>query len=189
MQDDSFSENWRVIGSVFGLVEQHRECDACHALFSQALEQLAMHIEARAQRWGSDNLLVSEILERTTPGGTKRRRVEQGVREAIMRKAAEKNATGPSVIAGATGIADPMLCYKWRLSDLARFRGSCLAEYKEGPRTCHSVFDAARVGKPARDWLIHLFWDPQCGLSAPLAPTALRFQPSKRQICNKTRSN
>lgn len=169
---ESYSPQWMVVRAFTELL-QFPECDCCHSLLTLYLDAVVSIIESTVGKWGTTNLLDEEFTNVLTASGVKRRRIEDVVKDAIMRKASEHNGAGPSVVASSTGLANANLCYKWRLQELAKFRGTCLVEYGTYPRTMHSCFDAARLGKPAKDWLMHVMVDPFTKCAISLAPTVL----------------
>ena len=88
------------------------------------------------------------------------------------RSASEQCALGPGGLGKVVYKLDNTTCQSLKLQFLSEKRASCLQRVgeEELTATIASCFDAARVGKPAQDLLMHLIWDMRLSCVMVAAP-------------------
>ena len=148
-----------------------RHCLACVGWLTKLSCVIAEHIDQRAEQWGNRNLLKSEgiWIEGTT--GAKRRRADAHMKyQAVM-----AGATHTSAVARQHGLANTSVALRWEEEALSQLRStSILAASASSRGVVSSCLDAARIGRPAQDFLIHLLWDHTIGATIVAPPQAPR---------------
>ena len=114
-------------------------------------------IDGRAEAWSEKNFADHPEAWEQGFSGKKRRRVDKALAQEMVddgdRTAAEA-ARQTKLIKAGTGTARGWLT-RW-LSDM---RASSLLRTKNFCSTLSSSFDAARLGRPAVDYNMHIMWD------------------------------
>ena len=110
---------------------------------------------------------------RLGPSGRKRRRVDPEVKSHVLSLGSGGGCSIGAGVAGKLKLALPSsTTVSVKLLYLSAKRAACLRLIEDNPESiaCASTFDAARVGKPAVDLLMHLIWDPRLGKTFVAAP-------------------
>lgn len=136
-----------------------RSCDALKRWTRDLAEQLAAQIDAHVANWGdfewhrsSAAVLQSRARPRRVDPHARAYVLSEGVRQGQVATVGQA-ANSMHSVDGSTAV-------KWREGEMCAYRACCMLALRSSPILC-LAFDAARVGRPAKDILVAV-------LSAPL---------------------
>ncbi len=135
------------------LFARFAHCPACVRHFSHLVSVVAAQIDDAVESWGNSDLLVSSAVWCSGGAGSKRRRADPHLKELASRAAAERKEAKASGLlsAGASTLRG------WEEERLRELLAAGHI-YFQSPHIVSSAFDAARIGHPAQDLLLHCLW-------------------------------
>ena len=155
---------WRLLTSLF----QRSHCPSAMAWLRSLIIDASRAIESRVSHWGDSDLLSCKELARDGNTAGKRKRYDQHVRELITDRP-DGNGTEVSRV---MNIAARQTVQEWEECAVVEHRCAAL-ELSNLPAKTGSVactFDAACVGRPAKDLLFHVLWIYDHGVSVVCPP-------------------
>lgn len=146
-------------------------CKACLRWARLIVDHLAMAIERNVQDWG-DFQWHRSMLNGGPP--VKRRRVDYHIRQEVVAHAVVEGRQPTAAIAARGMVGDRAQGLRWVQAEMAAYRSSGLMSFQKLPVWSLSV-DAARIGKPAREFLVGAL--SAADLHGILPPQVIRGQP------------
>jgi hypothetical protein len=143
------------LASLMVLLNCRRHCLACISWLGELIRQVAGHIDSRPEAWGDKNLLKSDSIWMAGCSGSKRRRADPHMKYIV----ATSGASSTSELARSHGLASTQGALHWEAEALSQMRSTAILQSQICTQTVSSCLDAARVGRPAEDYLLHLMWD------------------------------
>ena len=160
--------------SVWRLLSSLAKATHCHALqlhFGRLASVLADAIDGNVQSWGRQDLARQEGVDMMGLSGRKRRRTDPHVR-ALAGCAAAGSADASRLRAlGATQGEQLARAHERNLCEMQAANHLTFAR----PGVMASAFDAARIGMPSVDMMLHLVWCSATQRLACLPPAAPPF--------------
>ncbi len=159
----------RAVDALTSLLAEYAHCPACTGHFSQLVTQIAACTDSSVESWGNAELLVASSAWLPGVAGTKRRRADPHLKELAARAAVERKegkASGQLSAASSTvrGWDAQRICASLATGHI-HFRL---------PQVVSSAFDAARIGRPAQELLLHCLWHHADAGALILPPAASR---------------
>lgn len=135
-----------------------RSCDALKRWARDLVKQLAAQIDANVAGWGdfewhrsSSAVLQARRRPRPVDPHAKAYVLSEGVRQGQVSTIGQA-ANSMHAVDGSTAV-------KWREGEMCAYRASCMMALRSSPTLC-LAFDAARVGRPAKDMLVTVLSAP-----------------------------
>ena len=168
-----------------------RHCDATQRHLGRILQIIGAAIDRGAETWGACTLSDLHELNQLGRSGRKRRRLDPHVRmysatgEAVDASSCSAEGLRSNQFPGAASVRE------WQEQQMCAVQaGAHLLCGRES--TFCSIFDAARVGKPALDVLLHCVWLPGAAVSLvspPVVPLICSGTFRGRRLLNPTIKN
>ena len=127
-----------------------QHCKACTSWLGHIIQRTSTHIEVSRGDWGDEELLKSPDIW-VAGRANKRRRANPYMKDAAI----NRSDLAPTTIASNLKLAKVSTTQRWLIEFLAEKRTACLAMSKGFDGVLSSALDAARVGRPAQDFLAH----------------------------------
>ena len=148
-----------------------RVCPALRAHFHRILLLLGSLVDGLVQRWGDFDWHRGEAAR--LQGVARPRRADRHAQEFALSRSTELGLTATvGEAARSMASSDGSLVVKWCSRHLSAYRVSSRMSMAEA-QTLSITFDASRVGRPARDYLVILASDPRRNRHCALPPQAL----------------
>ena len=144
------------------------KCPVACQLLGRIVLSVAAEIDERVELWGDKDL--GTIGCRMGPSGVKRCRIDPSISTAILIRAGENQQSVSLAAAAAEKGLKTSTARTSLLRHLNGKRAESLLSVPEHPGSLASQYDAFRVGKPAREYLIHIGWDPELKKSLVFPP-------------------
>ena len=147
-----------------------RECPACSAWAAELLKSIAQKVDDAYAVWDVFNIGAVKDLLLVSPSG-KRRRINSGLKDVLMHDAITKTS-GESTAKHVAGLGlnvDESVARSWERAKLCERKAARWATF-EGPQSFSIAFDAARIGKPARNIIAGVIWGCKSEKGAMLTP-------------------
>ena len=158
------------LASLAVMLNDRRHCLACVSWMGELIRQVAGHIDGRPEQWGNKNLLKSDSIWMAGCSGSKRRRADPHMKYMAV----TPGASSTSEVARSHGLARTQVALRWEEEMLSQMRSTAILHSQGSTQTLSSCLDAARVGRPAEDYLIHLIWDHKLQATMVAPPQALK---------------
>jgi hypothetical protein len=132
-------------------------CGCALAVARRVSTGLADDIESHRNSWGKSDLTKESDAWLHGFSGVKRRRANPHLKQQCV---LDGDRTAPE-IARSSGLqkSNAGTAKGWVTNWLSGMRGTCLVSSDQFSGTLSSCFDAARLGRPAKDYNVHLLWD------------------------------
>ena len=144
-------------------------CDTCQAWMALLAGIIAAAIDDNVEAWGDFTWVRTEAAM-VQGCGSKRRRMDAHVKKYVVESAVKKlKASTPAAAVKQLESVPPSAAGRWVTEDMCQFRATLLLSFAE-PGTVAVAFDMARLGKPAREYMMTLASMPRKEVHAVLAP-------------------
>ena len=153
-----------------------RSCPACSAWTTSLLKCIAEKIDNKYLEWDVFNSGAVGDLLLVSPSG-KRRRINNGLKDVLMHDAITKTS-GESTAKHVAGLGlkfDESVARSWERAKLCERKAARWATF-EIPQSFSIAFDAARIGKPARNIMAGVLWGCSANKGAILTPQVIAFK-------------
>ena len=132
-----------------------RGCDACCAHSTALVDAVSSSIAAGLEMRGDNNLQTCRLALRGPTG--KRRRMDPHLQAECLRSGNQPGSSSQPRVSGA-GFSDGSQKY-WTMRHCCEYQAN--THLSLGSTVVFSAaFDGVRVGRPAREFLVHVFGDP-----------------------------
>jgi hypothetical protein len=146
-----------------------RTCGAIVAQLRAVVVEICRATDTTAHMWAELNWHRSEAAQ---CAGNKKKapRVDPHVKRFCLQGSAEKGLTTTIGQAAKTipGV-DSAMAVKWREAAMAAYRTSCLMTFSQS-QTLSIAFDGARLGRPAKEFLVTFLSDTRRNLHCAIPP-------------------
>jgi hypothetical protein len=130
-------------------------CEACKCWCRSVIATLADAAEANVEQWQVPwSSCGTEVMQ----GHAKRRRVDHHLKQHVLQTASHSAPTVTTAAREVEGV-DSAQALRWVSKEMSAYRANCMLDMAAS-QVVGFTADAARVGKPAREFLAGYFTDP-----------------------------
>ena len=149
---------------------EHNHCDALRHRLKQLVTSLTEAAESTFEEWANQDW--HRCKDAMLQCRARNRRTDFHVKQFVLRQSREAGLTNSVGQACKSLGAPSCVGVKWREREMNAYRATTLKAFASEPTIAICV-DAARVGRPARDYLVGLCTAPRGGIHAALPPQVL----------------